>query len=315
MIRVLVMTKEKQLEVDVPFARIEDSDIAWYWIDFCEPNEEEKILLSTYFQFHPLAIEDCLHFLQRPKIDYYDGYQFFILQEMNKETFLGEEVNVFLSDTFIITYHEKKSIAIERAWVKLTASKSKKKDPLYAFYFILDEIVDDYFPITYELEDKLNNLEDKASKKMSIVTKEIYHIRKELLKIRKIILPMRELLYRILNSNHLTIPKGERSYFEDVHDHLIRLSEIIEVNRELSSDIRDNYLSVNAHRMNSIMMVLTVITTIFMPLTFIAGVYGMNFSNMPELQTKYGYFVVLVVMFLIAWSMFVWFRRKGWFDM
>ncbi len=144
---------------------------------------------------------------------------------------------------------------------------------------------------------------------------EIFEIRSDLLKLRRIVNSMRDLLYRILNSERLIGFHEHKLYFSDIHDHLIKLSDMVASNREMTSDMRDNYLSINSTRMNKNMMVLTVITSIFIPLTFIVGVYGMNFQNMPELSSKYGYFVVLLIMAIIAIEMFLWFKRKGWFDM
>ena len=143
---------------------------------------------------------------------------------------------------------------------------------------------------------------------------EVFEIRGSLLKLRKTVNFMRDLLYRILNAERLKGFQEHKLYFSDIHDHLIKLSNMIESSREMTSDMRDNFLSINSTRMNRNMMVLTVITTIFIPLTFIVGVYGMNFQNMPELSWKYGYFGVLLIMSIIAIVMFLWFKRKGWFD-
>ena len=125
---------------------------------------------------------------------------------------------------------------------------------------------------------------------------------------------MRDLLYRTLNSDRLPGFKEHKIYFSDIHDHLLKLSDMIESSREITSDLRDSYLSINSNRMNTNMMVLTVITSIFIPLTFVAGIYGMNFEYMPELTWKYGYFMALGIMTCIGISMFLWFKRKGWFD-
>jgi magnesium transporter len=131
--------------------------------------------------------------------------------------------------------------------------------------------------------------------------------------LRHTIIPMRDLLYRMLNSHRLETIQGKKEYFADIYDHLLKLSEMIDANREMTADIRDSYISYNSHQTNRVMKVLTVITTIFMPLTFIAGIYGMNFEHMPELNWDYGYFFILSIMLLIGVGMYVWFKRKGWF--
>jgi magnesium transporter len=163
------------------------------------------------------------------------------------------------------------------------------------------------------MEETLNALES-GEYRIKQIMKQVFETRSGLLKLKRTIFPMRDLLYRLLNSERLSIPKSERTYFMNVYDHLIKLSELISANMDFTAEIRENYISVNSYRANTVMMTLTVITTIFMPLTFIAGVYGMNFENMPELRWEYGYFYVLGGMVFLSIMMFIWFKRKGWFD-
>jgi len=185
----------------------------------------------------------------------------------------------------------------------------------YIAYAVLDQLVDDYFPIVYEIEDKLNEIESRDAKKsIALLMNDVFDIRSDLLKLRKTILPMRDLLYRIINSERLHIPAEQKAYFNDIYDHLIKLTSMVEANRDMTSDMRDNYLSLNANRMNSIMMTLTIISSIFIPLTFVVGLYGMNFDHMPELHWHYGYYIVLGIMALMTIGMILWFKRKGWFN-
>lgn len=177
----------------------------------------------------------------------------------------------------------------------------------------MDKVVDFYFPILYQIEDHLNDVEEQLSPSTVELSMDyVFEVRSDLFRLRRTIYPMRELLYRVLNSDRLGLTLHEQRYFQDIYDHLLRLGEIIESNRELTADIRDSQLSINSNRMNSIMMTLTIISSIFIPLTFIAGVYGMNFDHMPELHWHYGYFIVLFVMLLIGVSMLLWFKYKGW---
>ncbi|MNY35478.1 Magnesium transport protein CorA [compost metagenome] len=148
---------------------------------------------------------------------------------------------------------------------------------------------------------------------MEELMSQVFNVRGRLLKLRRTIVPMRDLMYRILNSQHVQSNGEERIYFGDIYDHLLKLTDMIEVDREMTADLRDSYISLNSNRMNSIMKTLTVITTIFMPLTLIAGIYGMNFRVMPELDWKYGYFGVLLLMLVLGAGMVRWFRRSGWF--
>ncbi|MBD0383663.1 magnesium/cobalt transporter CorA [Paenibacillus sedimenti] len=315
MIRSLAITKDSEVIKDVQLAQLSDPNIKWYWVDFKEPNEEELLLLETHFHFHPLAVEDCFHLLQRPKLDHYEDVHFFVMHAINQQTLAAEEVDLFLGKNFIVTFHFNPSREIEDAWCRIAEQKKGvDKGHMYATYLVMDKLVDQYFPCVYQIEDQLNEIENNVeSESTQALMEDIFEIRSKLLKLRKTIVPMRDLLYRVLNSERIEGIKGLLHYFTDVYDHLLKLSEMIDSNRDMTADMRDSYISLNANRMNTIMKTLTVITTIFMPLTFIAGIYGMNFDNMPELKWQWGYFIALAVMFGIGFGMFMWFRKKGWF--
>lgn len=313
MIRTFAVTKDSKFLNDISLERLSSSDIEWYWVDFDKPTEEEASLLHSHFHFHPLAIEDCLHLLQRPKLDYYDGYDFFVLHTLNQSTLAPEEIDIFLGENFIVSFHSLSSFEIEMVRQKLSLEKSNlDKGAKSMFYQIIDKIVDEYFPSIYLLEDNLNELEAKDEADDNLIEK-VYDIRSQLLKLRRTVFPMRELMYRILNSERVIIPKDDRVYFMDIYDHLLKLSDMIESNREMTADIRDSYISMNSNRMNSIMKTLTVMTSVFIPLTFIASIYGMNFEYMPELSYRWGYYVVLTVMLMVGSGMIIWLWRKGWF--
>ncbi|WP_066287791.1 magnesium/cobalt transporter CorA [Bacillus sp. FJAT-29937] len=312
MIRSFSITSDYQLAENLPIEQLFQDDIKWFWIDFESPTEEETDLLKTQFNFHPLAIDDCLHLLQRPKLDYYEGYDFYVIHTLNQHTLLPEEVDVFVGKNFIVTFHLTPSSEITMVRQKLLANDLHyKKGALHLFYQLMDKIVDEYFPAVYKIEDELNEIELKDAKKD--LMNDVFEIRSQLLKLRRTIFPMRELLYRILNSERVIIPKDERMYFMDIYDHLLKLSEMIESNREMTNDIRDSYISLNSDRMNNIMKTLTVMSSIFIPLTFIASIYGMNFEYMPELTWKWGYFGVLGVMLLVGSSLLLVLWRMGWF--
>ncbi|PLR67211.1 magnesium/cobalt transporter CorA [Bacillus sp. UMB0893] len=284
------------------------------WLDIYPEKDEEGRVLKDLFNFHHLAIEDCFHFLQRPKLDYYEGYHFFVLHSINKETMEPEELDVFLSEKYIVTFHLNKSEETDLLYEKMKQTKYMKSlTPNFVFYELLDKLVDFYFPCITEMEETLNSLES-GEFRIKQIMKQVFETRSGLLKLKRTIYPMRDLLYRLLNSERVNIPKSERTYFMDVYDHLLKLSELISANMDFTAEIRENYISVNSYRANNVMMTLTVITTIFMPLTFIAGVYGMNFDNMPELRWEFGYFYVLGGMGFLSLMMFLWFKRKGWFD-
>jgi magnesium transporter len=317
LLRIMAVTEDRELLEDIPLQTLMDKNIKWFWVDFDCPTETEVQLLDSYFHFHPLAIEDCMHLLQRPKVDHYEDTHFFVVHSLHPETLIAEEINFFLGPRGIVTFHLASSQEIDEAWRRiLDPSIRDGKDHNYVSYLIMDQLVDNYFPTLYRIEDQLNELEVEGEMKVNIqvMTEQIYDIRADLLRLRRSVLPMRDLLYRIMSSDKIPGVKEQHAYFTDIHDHLLKLTEMIESNREMTADLRDSYDSLRSNRMNAIMKTLTVITTIFMPLTFIAGVYGMNFTYMPELNWSWGYFIVMGVMLSLGFGMYLWFKRKGWFD-
>jgi magnesium transporter len=315
MIRSLAITLENKLEVNLPLTQLIGAGILWYWVDFTTPTEEEVLMLDNHFHFHPLAIEDCTHFLQRPKLDYYEGYHFFVLHALDKKTLEPDEVDMFVGPNYVVTFHLNHQFEIDEAWNRmLEDSKLWAGGSINCAHLVIDKLVDHCFPTVQQIEDNLLQLEnDIKFKSIDRLMDEVYEIRGQLLKLRRSINPMRDLLYRIINSDRLAGRKDTLVYFTDIYDHLLKLSDMIESNREITADMRDSYMSINSNRMNSIMKTLTVFTSVFMPLTFIVGVYGMNFDNMPELKWPYGYYLILIIMAMIGIGMFMWFQKKGWF--
>ncbi|WP_240627387.1 magnesium/cobalt transporter CorA [Thermoflavimicrobium daqui] len=315
MIHTMAVKKDGTMVIDLPIQQLNHPEIDWYWVDFDVPTFDETSYLKDFFGFHPLAIEDCLHFLQRPKLDYYEDYRFFVLHAIKAADLRVEEVDLFVSERYLVSFHKAKLVEIDEVRERVSQQQDlKQKGPGIIAYKIIDKLVDAYFPLVQNIEDQLAKIESSAQKVSTKITiDQIYHIRSNLSKLRRSVVPMSELLYRIINSERVIL-QTERVYFSDIYDHLIKLSHMIDSSREITADIRDSYLSLNSYRMNKIMMTLTVITTIFMPLTFIAGIYGMNFDYMPELKWRYGYFIILGVMAIIGSGLFLWFKYKGWFD-
>jgi magnesium transporter len=289
----------------------------WMWIDLTDPTDAEVQILTKVFSFHPLAIEDCInHTIQRPKLDYYHDHTFFIVHALN-QNLNKDELSIFIGENYIVTFHYRDLQEINQVWNKLisiTGHNISNWNHYVIFHHLLDKAVDNYFPILYELEDALDDLGEKRrvdsnEKQLDL----LFDIKSKLISLRHTINPMRDLLYRVLNSHKLDGVIERKEYFSDIYDHLLKLSEMVDSNREITNDLRDSYLSLTAHQQNKIMQTLTVITTIFMPLTFIAGIYGMNFENMPELKWDSGYFLILSLMATIGLSMFIWFKKRGWF--
>lgn len=315
MIRTVAVDQQFKLAKNLPLSEMISGRFLWYWIDFNQATEEETGLLLDPLHFHPLAIEDCIYTLQRPKLDYYKDNSFFVTQALNSKTFSKEEVDFFLGTTYIVSFHHKPSPEIDNVWSRLMDAKSLDEwGPATIFYGVLDKMVDNYFPLVYQIEDTLNEIDQNSKQRsMEELLEDLFDTRHDLLFLRHTITPMRDLVYRIINSSRLDQLQDKKEYFSDIHDHLLKLTEMLEANRELTQDIRDSYISLNSHVANHVMKVLTVITTIFMPLSFIAGVYGMNFKYIPELTWRYGYFFALGAMFLIGAGMSWWFKKKGWF--
>jgi magnesium transporter len=250
-------------------------------------------------------------------LDYFDDYHFYIINAINPKTLKPEEIDLFCGEKFVVTFHYNPHKEIDEVWERMKNNPlPHSQAPGYIVYKIFDEIVDSFFPIAQKLEDRLTDLETKSMGHYSMEKRidELFELRRQLLSLRHVVWPMRDLLYRMVNSHRLWNSEEERRHFLDIYDSLLKLSEMIESSREMTADIRDNYLSITSHRMNSIMMTLTIITTLFMPLTFIAGIYGMNFEYMPELKWKYGYFFILGVMAIVTIVMYYWFKRKGWIN-
>jgi len=317
MIRTFGVTTNSQLEVDFPLEDLHKKEFDWYWVDFDKPTAKEYTLLDSFFHFHPLAVEDCLHRLQRPKVDKYDDYHFFVVHTMNEETLEAEELDLFIGKNFVVTFHHHSVDELDLVREKLQRDASFwERGAIYAMYQILDKVVDSYFPLVYKIEDHLNEIEDQMTFDMKHLSMDtVFDMRSDLLWLRRTILPMRDLIYRVLNSSRFDLQEKELAYFSDISDHLVKLTEIVESNRELTADLRDSYMAMNSNRMNRIMMILTIVSSIFIPLTFIAGLYGMNFEYMPELQMKYGYFFAIGFMTIIGLSMLAWFKYKGWMNL
>ena len=283
----------------------------WVWIDLSSPAKEEAAALFRFYHFHPLAVEDCLDAInQRPKVDFFDEYMFLVIYAL-KENYMMEELDIFVNERFIITYHQKAIKEIEEAWG--LATESPPETPIDVLHQLIDKVVDEYFPKAYDIEERLNALEENAEL-LSIkeLMNHLYDLRMIIFRIRRVILPMNDLLYRITHTEKMTLISEKQYYFNDVYDHLLKLREMIEGYRDFSADLRDNYMSVNSNNMNETIMALTVITTIFMPLSFIAGLYGMNFSFMPMAGWRNGFWYVMLVMGISAVLMIIFFMAKGW---
>lgn len=299
--------------VSSPYDITEDKK--WIWLDLNEPSEDEAKILETYFKFHPLTIDDATVVQQRPKFKQYEDYQFIVFHALDLKTLESEEIDIFIGEDYIVTYHKERFEEIDTIVRKLLNQSIQFNEPKDILLNILDDIVDNYFPFIYDIEDKVFNFEDRHN--IDISTKHLiddtFDLRQELLLIKRTVQPMKDLVYRMREGKVLHLQEQQLLYLTHIYDHLMKQMEMVDASREMTSDIRDNYISLNSFKMNNIMKILTIYSVVFMPLTLIAGIYGMNFTNMPELSWHYAYYVVLVIMIIIALVMLTIFKKKKWF--
>ncbi len=281
--------------------------------------------LGERFKIHPLALEDVLNTTQRPKVERYEE-QFFIVSEMiyqEEETrFTVEQLSVFLGDNYVITLQEECGHDVfetVRARLRSGRGYSRKMGADYLTYALLDATVDQFFPILEKVGDGIEDVEDELlSKPTKNTLKRLYEGKRFLLQLRRAAWPQREIFNTLMRDDSGLVTKETQVFLRDCYDHTTQIIDILESFRDLSAGLMDVYLSSLGFRTNEIMRVLTVISSIFIPLTFIAGIYGMNFNtddpwNMPELSLPYGYIGCLAVMASVAAGMLIYFKRRNWF--
>jgi magnesium transporter len=270
------------------------------------------------FKLHPLFLEDVLNTGQRPKLIIEEDALFFTLKTLavdKENAIIADQVSFVLKENLLISFHESDLSIFDTIFKRfeVPAGKLRTYGPDYLLYALTDIIVDHYFQVVEIVANALDQIEEKLITEMNEqVLDQIQHNRKELIFMKKAVFPLREALSAIPKTESDLLNSRNMKYFNDVNDHVMQIFETIENYRELNTSLKDMYLSELSHRMNKVMQVLTIIATIFIPLTFIAGIYGMNFEYMPELSFKYGYFVVWFIMLFIAAWMLVLFRKNKW---
>jgi magnesium transporter len=279
------------------------------------------------FGLHPLALEDVVNTHQRPKVEAYDSMLFFVARELtlsqpgNGERLDTDQLSICLGAKFVLSFQEKAGDCFDpvRARIRDAAGRFRRTGPDYLVYALLDAVVDSYFPIVERLGECLEEVEERILREpCQQDVARLHIIKRNLFQMRRAAWPLREALNSVIRDGHPLIGEQTLTYLRDCADHTIQIIDLIETDREVCSDLRDIYLSAVSNRMNQIMKVLTIISTIFIPLTFLAGVYGMNFHtdagpwSMPELLWKYGYLAFWIVSLLIAIGLLGLFARLGW---
>lgn len=292
------------------------------WMDIQGLGSETVLKqVGEIFNLHPLLLEDVVNVPQRPKLEDYNN-QLLVISQMvrlkeDESGFDTEQVSFVLGKRYLLSFQEEElqdCFEIVRDRIRTSQGRVRKSGADYLTYLLLDTIIDGYFPVVEHYEDRIEALEDMIISNPDRETmQEIYDVRRELLALRRLIWPMRNVLHLLMRDHHGIVSDEVQIYFRDSYDHVIQILEIIEAYRELAASLMDVYMSTMGNKLNEIMKFLTVISTIFIPLTFIVGVYGMNFENMPELKGEWSYFFVWLVMLAVAGGLIFYFWRKGWF--
>ena len=290
------------------------------WVNVHGVHEVEILeKFGNCFGLHPLVMEDILNTDQRPKIENYGEDLFIVLKMLSydekKDEISAEQVSLVLRANAVLSFTEKEKGVFTPIQERLRSGKGRlrKMGADYLAYTLLDIIVDHYFAILEKLSEKIEELEEKlVTNPTTPILQKIQTLKRETIFLRKWVWPLREVISSLERGESSWIQEGTRFYLRDVYDHTIQVMDTVETFREVLSGMMDIYLSSINNRMNAVMKVLTIIATIFMPLTFLAGVYGMNFKHMPELEWQWGYPLLWVFMILIAVFMLISFRKKKW---
>ena len=292
------------------------------WLDVVGLSDPSVVrAIGDRFGFHPLAQEDVLNVPQRPKVEWYGDHLLVVLREVRYPE-PPEQVSFFLGDRLVVSFQERPgdSFAPVRDRLRQGKGRIRSEGADFLLYSLCDAVLDAFFPTLEKLGDAVEEMEERVL--VSPVPETfvaIHRLKRELLSVRHAVWPARDALNLLLIEEHALIRPGTKVFLRDCYDHTIQLMDMVETFREMASGLVDEYMSAVSNRMNEIMKVLTVMATIFIPLTFIVGLYGMNFDtkaspwNMPELAWPYGYPAVLIVMAAVAGGMICYFRRKKWF--
>ena len=308
---------------DLPELLADETNVVWVDLqgETAEQVETAKDVLLNVFKFHHLTVEDCLETRNQPKVEAFANYIYFIVHGIkpkatNPTNFTTKELDGYLGKNFVVTFHAERFRSIKSVKQQIRDNTfSCERGAAYLLHQILDRLVDLYMPVIDDFECAINTLEDRVftmRRADNKLLEEIMDLRRSVVRLKRISVRQLDVLYRMSNSEFPEIPEKIIPFYRDVHDHLLRISDLSESYRDLVNGLFDIHFSVTASKTNEVMKVLAVFSAIMLPLSLIAGIYGMNFENMPELHSRYGYFGALLLMFVIAAGLMVYFWRKGW---
>ena len=290
------------------------------WINIIGVSDEQFMSrLGAVSHLNNLVVEDIVNTENRPKVDEYEDYIFGIFKMLylnGDQQIVREHVALVLTANRVYVYQEIEADVFDRVRQRIVekSGRIRSRGADYLFFALLDALVDHYFIVLDHTEERLEQLENEIySDPTNHLAYQIQQLRKEIINLRSWMGPVRELIGRLIQTESPLISKDTKVFLRDALDHSIEINESLHIQREMAFSLMEMYMSSVSNRMNEVMKVLTIMASIFIPLTFIAGVYGMNFSNMPELRWKYGYFLVLALMMCIFIALVIYFKRKRWF--
>jgi magnesium transporter len=312
----------EQIRVSHDFKEIEGALTSGLpiWIELEQKDHACDTLLAETLRLHPLTIEDIWSDRPAPKVEDYDSYLYVIVHGIRSvkggRNIELAELDIVVGSTFVIT-HDQYHLCDEVGTELDRNPKLLQQGPAWLAHALLDHAVDRYLPVIDDLDAEIEDLENEVLRKAGTkqgppVLRTILRFKRMLLDLRRVAVHQREILLRLSRGEFSQIPKDAQPFYRDVYDHFLRVSDLVDSYRDLVTSALEAYLSVQSNRMNDIMKTLTLIATVMLPITFIAGVYGMNFKHMPELEVVWGYPVALGLMLAVVTGSLLWFRRKGW---
>jgi len=327
MFRALYLDPTGQLKTDlqpiaVAFVLSNEQGLLWVDFDHSQAQESEPIL-TKMFKFHPLAVDDALSESHIPKLDDWGEYLYIVLHAVaidaqDHRRVDTKELDIFIGKNYLVTHHDEPIEAVERVWSGLQRDQRQlKSGPDHVLYRLADEIAGSFMPVVEQFDEEIDEIEDTIfDQPRSSTLEHIFIIKRSVLYLRRIIAPQREVLNKLARDDYKVIDEHERVYFRDVYDQLVRMYDITEGVRDLGSGTLDTYLSVTSNRMNDVMKTLTIITTVFMPISFLAGFFGMNFFQPAyplEAWTGLPAFIIMMGIFIATpIGMLMWMRKRGW---
>lgn len=307
------------LEGIADFDRMMAVDNAVLWVDLCKPTDEESFILTHDFKFHPLAIEDVISERSRTKIDNYERYLFLVFHVVDyvgrEEGLKITELDFFLTRNTLVTVHYDDHRIFDYLYSR--AARDERlltRGADYLFHAVIDTVVDNYNSILDILEYEVDQVEEDVLKEASQeILRSIFTLRRDIVQLKRIVMPQKEIVAQLSRQHYPIISAPLAVYFSDIHDHLVRVNDMADTHREILTSSLEVYYSSVSTKTNEVIKVLTILTAIFIPPTFLVGLWGMNFHNMPELRWPLGYFGALGMIGVVMVGMVVYFRRRKWF--